>query len=198
MIFDTESLRIKYKDYANIPQKVSLDCKKGLLVRVKRGVYSDDVGKDAPAIANFLYGPSYVSFEYALAFYGLIPEKVTMLTSATFGKGKSKSFHCQGASFSYQDIPSGAFPVGTTVFESESGLPYRIAGREKALCDTLYSKYPVRNYHELEELLFDDLRIDEDELEKLDKAALLELCPLYRSTTLSMFYRYIKKGRANE
>ena len=39
---------------------------------------------------------------------------------------------------------------------------------------------PCKNKKELRYLLFDDLRIDEDEFNKLDKKLLLDLCLLYK------------------
>jgi len=63
---------------------ISRNVKKGLYTKIKRGVYFDK--KFAPnefEIANRLYEPSYVSFEYALMYYNIIPEMVYTITSAT-------------------------------------------------------------------------------------------------------------------
>ena len=51
---------------------------------------------------------------------------------------------------------------------NEGDYFYRIAEPEKALCDKLYSMHPVPNIRELEILLTDDLRIDKNELIKLN------------------------------
>ena len=66
MIYDNNALNILYKDYSNINQKISLETKKGNLIRIKRGLYSNNLKIDAPIIANVCYEPSYISFEYAL------------------------------------------------------------------------------------------------------------------------------------
>lgn len=58
--------------------------KEGLLTRLKRGYYV--LKTDPPSeeeIANALYKPSYISFEYALAYYNIIPEMTYQITSAT-------------------------------------------------------------------------------------------------------------------
>ena len=34
-------------------------------------------------LANLIYGPSYISLEYGLQHYGLIPERVEIVTSVT-------------------------------------------------------------------------------------------------------------------
>src|SRR3989338_11710785 len=64
--------------------------KKGYLKKVRRGYYifADHNLNEAVlfSIANKIYSPSYVSFEMALANYGLIPEAVYGITSATANK----------------------------------------------------------------------------------------------------------------
>lgn len=82
MIYDLSALKNKYHDLSNINQKISLETKKGNLVRIRRGLYSDNIKVDSPVIANVCYGPSYISFEYALSQYGLIPEYVSVFTSS--------------------------------------------------------------------------------------------------------------------
>ena len=86
MIYDSQALKVKYANYSNINQKISLEEKRGNIIRIKRGLYTDNLLTDAPIIANVCYGPSYLSFEYALSYYGLIPEYVSSYTSATFSK----------------------------------------------------------------------------------------------------------------
>ena len=75
MIYDLSALKNKYNDYSNISQKISLETKKGNLVRIRRGLYSPD-------IVNVCYGLSYSLFEYVLFHYGLIPEYVSLFTSS--------------------------------------------------------------------------------------------------------------------
>ncbi len=65
----------------------------GKLIRLKRGQYvvSPEVSGEllsVELIANHLYGPLYVSMESALRYYGLIPEKVVAVRSATTNRSK--------------------------------------------------------------------------------------------------------------
>src|SRR3989338_10366267 len=65
--------------------------KQGLVLKLKKGFYilNEDDRKINPSrafIANQLVSPSYVSTEYALSFYGLIPEKTEDVTSVTTKK----------------------------------------------------------------------------------------------------------------
>ena len=82
MIYDLSALKNKYHDLSNINQKIFLETKKGNLVRIRRGLYSDNIKVDSPVIVNVCYGPSYSLFEYVLFHYGLIPEYVSLFTSS--------------------------------------------------------------------------------------------------------------------
>ena len=191
MIYDLQSLIVKYKSYSNINQKISLECKKGNLIRIKRGLYTDDLDNDKELIANVCYNPSYISFEYALSYYGIIPEYVSTYTSAVYGKKNNKLYSLKDASFEYKSIPNNVFFKGITIKQNQKGFSYKIASREKALCDLLYSKYPVRSIVDLKVLLFEDLRIDYDELKNLDKRFIQDIIPLYHSNTLNTFLKYL-------
>lgn len=192
MIYDIATLRVKYRDYRNIPQKIALESKKGNLIRIKRGLYTDNPKIDKPVIGNVCYGPSYISFEYALSYYGLIPEYVSMLTCACFGKKNRKTYSFAGIALEYRRIPDEVFPFGIHLFSNEEGIHYKMASREKALCDELYSKYPVRSIGDLKTMLFEDLRIDEEEFMKLDFPYIATIAPLYHSNTLNTLVKFIK------
>lgn len=195
MIYDSQSLKAKYSCYSNINQKISLECKKGKLTRIKRGLYTDDFRQDFELIANVCYSPSYLSFEYALSQYGMIPEYVSTLTSAVYGKRNYKTYRLHGTSFEYQSIPKAVFSKGVTIRRNQQGYCYKIAAKEKALCDMLYSKYPVRSIKDLCYLLFEDLRLDEESFLTLNIDLLKEIAPLYHSNTLNVFLNYLKKER---
>src|SRR3989338_6658324 len=64
--------------------------RKGYIQKLRRGYYIfSDIALNEEKlflVANRLYGPSYVSLEMALSFYGLIPEGVYALTSITTRK----------------------------------------------------------------------------------------------------------------
>ena len=108
---------------------------RGDVIKLRRELY---VLPDRPAsdleIANRLYHPSYVSFEYALAYYHLIPEAVYEVTSAT--TRTSRRFEALGKVFTYHHLKPSAF----TGYRSEKvgGRVVLIAEPEKALVDSLY------------------------------------------------------------
>lgn len=193
MIYDFQNLRIKYKEYSNIYQKINNECKKGILVKIKRGLYSDDLYNDKEVIANICYNPSYISFEYALSYYGVIPEFVSTFTSATFGKKNNKIYHMKDSTFDYRSVPDEVFPMGILIMKNSKDISYKIASKEKALCDLLYSKYPVRSIKDLKTLLFEDMRIDENEFLKMNVEFIKEIAPLYHSNSLNVLTKYLNK-----
>lgn len=195
MIYNNETLKNKFKNYSNINQKISLETKNGNLKRIKRGLYSDNLLVDLPIIANVCYSPSYISFEYALSYYGLIPEYVPLFTSAVFNKKNNKTYRLEEASFEYRSIPNAVFSVGITFLKNEENIRYKIATKEKALCDMLYTKYPVRSINDLKRLLFEDLRIDEDLFMKLDFDFIMKISLLYHSNTLLTLCKYLKETK---
>lgn len=193
MIYDSQCLKNKFNNYININQKVSLETNKGNLIRIKKGLYTSDLTKDALVLANLCCSPSYLSFEYALSYYSLIPEYVSVFTSACYNKKNNKTYNIENYCFKYLNIPNDVFSDGITFLISESGIRYKIATKEKALCDTLYSKYSVRAIKDLKTLLFDDLRIDEQEFMKLDFDFILSIADKYHSNTLNTLIKYIKE-----
>ena len=77
-----------FPELASPEKKIQLLEKNGALIRLKRNLYivnQELTGKetDARLCANHIYGPSYVSFQWALSYYGMIPERVFLMTSAT-------------------------------------------------------------------------------------------------------------------
>lgn len=111
-----------------------------LVVQLKRGLYllNKNDRKIHPSrqfLANQLYGPSYVSMEYALSFYDLIPERVYDVTSVT--TRKTMRFKNHEGTFIYQHIKPQAFK-GFKMFTDDSGLSFFMAEPEKAVVDFLY------------------------------------------------------------
>jgi len=112
--------------------------KKGVFVRLKQGLYAlESRMPGTEEIANALYKPSYISFEYALAKYGIIPEVVYTITSAT--TKPSRVFEARDLAFEYHKIKKQAFTGYALV--KEQGVrtsSVLIAEPEKALVDYLY------------------------------------------------------------
>lgn len=135
---------------------------------------------------------SYLSFEFALSYHGLIPEAVYVFTSATFEKKKKKKYVTPMGTFTYRDIPSKAYAYGVDIVQ-EGEYSYKIATAEKALCDQLYKMKQVANYEELQALLFDDLRMERDQLKKLNRESIVLLSEKYGSTNVKKLSGYMRR-----
>lgn len=113
--------------------------KKGLLIRIKKSgkgslyALADNLPNQY-LIANRLYEPSYVSFDAALSFYGIIPETIYAVTSAT--PKATREFTVAGIGYNYfkikQEVYSGYKPIKV------DNRVILMAYPEKALADYLY------------------------------------------------------------
>ena len=91
MLVSFDALAQHFAQYTDIKGKIRREVQGGRLVQVARGLYETDARTDGKYLAGAIYGPSYLSFDYALSVHTLIPEAVYgTYTSATFQKGKTK------------------------------------------------------------------------------------------------------------
>jgi predicted transcriptional regulator of viral defense system len=135
-IFTPFSLQ-KYFDVSSNTASLFLsrNVKKKNIIKLKNGFYSfagDYINE--MFIANKIYEPSYVSLEYALSFYNIIPETVYSITSVT--TRTTREFAVNNIAYSYLHIKKTAF-IGYVkkYFDGQEAL---IAEPEKALADWLY------------------------------------------------------------
>ncbi len=137
----------------------------GLLVRLKQGSYVLKTDPpDEEEIANALYKPSYLSFEYALSKYGIIPESIYSITSAT--TKPTRLFTSDDKAFSYYTIKADVYTG--YILDKKEGRGILIAEPEKALTDFLY-------FVAIGHRIMND-RID---ISKLNKDKILKYAKLY-------------------
>lgn len=192
MIVTVQQLKEKYKDYSNPLTKINREIKNGNLFPLIRGLYETDPNVDGVKLAQFIYGPSYVSFEYALNYHGLIPEAVyNTYTCATFNKRKAKTYKNRFGTYTYRDVPKCVFSLGVQAMQG-GGYTYLMASPEKALCDKLYTLPPIKSIKVLRHMLFENLRIDEQRFQELNKADILKIAPLYRCTNLNLLEKLLE------
>ena len=167
-----EVLQSLYKDYLSPNMHIAMLEKKGLLIRLKRGLYAvspEISGKELSLglIANHLYGPSYVSLHWALRWYGLIPERIDTVTSIT--TRHTREFESSLGRFTFRGVSQEYFPIGIKSQE-EAGLHFLLATPEKALCDMLLQEkhVPDQSISRLEVFFEEDMRMDLDDLRQMD------------------------------
>jgi len=172
-----ETLDEVLRSYRRPNDKVSEWLSEGALQPLRRGLYL--VGPPLrstpvclPLLANQLYGPSYVSLDFALAWHGLIPEGVAEITSVT--PKQSKQLSNALGRFSYQHLPQNYYAVGQELGQTSDGLSFLIASPAKALADRLVLSrtLPPLSRHATQQWLLSDLRLDHEQLGTLNLADL--------------------------
>lgn len=154
---------LKLMDLKVYPYQISEWVDKEYIIKLKNGIYAfSDRVKDIKIefMAFNMYQPSYVSLEWALSYYGLIPEMVYNCTSIT--TKPTRTFENKFGAFIYRHIKPSMF-FGYKKMD-EQGLPYLLAEAEKALID-----YAHLNMHRIKDKGdVEELRLNEFELENLD------------------------------
>lgn len=193
---DYQMLLDLFKDYARPRDKISDLVRKGILIRVKKGLYllGDDYRRhpySKELLANLIYGPSYVSLQYALHYYGMIPERVETVTSVTIGR--SKRFTTPLGLFTYRQIPIAAFSPGMTRKALDGDRAFLLATPEKAVCDMIVVDQGVslRSFKSLRRYLFEDLRLEPEALTNLQAEQIGEIARHYCSAKLSVLHRFL-------
>jgi len=114
---------------------INYHLKTGLFAKLRNGLYTlADYPANHYLIANRLYEPSYISFDTALSFYGVIPETIYTITSAT--TKTTREFEAENVKFVYHRIKKKTYTGYKPIKYLDSTI--LIAEPEKALADFLY------------------------------------------------------------
>lgn len=183
------------KQYSSPKAKITRLINAKEIIQIKRGIFldADDNSYSLNSLSSVIYGPSYISFQSALAYYGIIPERVKAITCASYNKNKNKEFHTPVGDFYYYYIPTKVFPYAITL-EEENGQKFIIASLEKAICDSLYKVRNIQTETDLVQLLIEDWRIDLHLLKSLNLKSFQFLLPLYRRKICNLFGEWLKRG----
>ena len=197
--FDYNILMDCLSDYKSPRAKVTHLLRSGEIIRVRKGLYAfGSELRRSPVcleiLANQIYGPSYVSLEYALAFYGLIPEFVAEVTSVTTKRWKM--YETPLGRFSYAPMPTALFSVGFTLLQFSAAASALIATPEKALADLLFTrKLKIQSDSDFEALLFDDLRLDEMGLKRMHIGALQDILKAGGNPILNFLIDWLRNNK---
>ena len=133
--FNHSTLLSMLNDYRRPNDKISRMLSSGELIQVKRGLYllgdkfrTEKVSQ--PLLANLLFGPSYVSLDFALAYYDLIPEMVFEVSSMT--TGRARTFDTSLGRFIYIHSHASLYPIGLRIEKNSDESQFLIASPEKA------------------------------------------------------------------
>ena len=161
------------KDYKRPNDKINELVKNGQLTMLKKGMYIPgaklNIARPEPfLVANHLWGPSYVSLEAALSYWGLIPERVYEISSVTLKN--TKTFTTEVGRFSYQHANVPYYSFGIRSIELSPKQVALIASPEKAICDKVIMTTGIflRSKRQAKAFLLEDLRLDEEKLKELN------------------------------
>ena len=158
------------KDYKRPNDKIAKWLKQGQLISLKRGLYVWD-SQNLPelfSIANVLSAPSYVSAESALSYWGLIPEQT--FTVVSMALNATKNFQNELGNFEYKKLPFPYYSFGIVREKFRENQFALMASPEKALSDKIIitSGILFRSASSAKSYLIENLRIDREQLQKLD------------------------------
>lgn len=167
VLFSTKTLR----DIIDLPKEstffslVKRLIKKGVLEKIEKDKYKlKSSGVSFFTIANFLYQPSYISFETALNFWGILSQFPYEITSATSKKTVGKIV--DEKVYSYIHINKELF------WGYEKKEDFLMALPEKALLDQIY----------LATKGLKGLSLEEYNLEKVNKTLVRDYIKMYPQT----------------
>ena len=187
-VFDYQQLVACLSQFSKPRDKIRRLLAAGEIVRIRKGLYAfGEPLRKTPIsrelLANLIYGPSYISLDYALSYHGLIPERVEMVTSVTLGR--SRSFTTPFGTFSYRRLSQSRYSVGVAL-EENGDLSFLIASPEKALADKVWAdkRFDGTRLLSCESYLLDDLRLDPTRLAVFDSGRLDAIAKAYNSRKL--------------
>ena len=198
--FDYQTLMHSLSQYSRPRDKISDLLRKGIIIRVKKGIYI--FGEDyrhrpfsREILANLIYGPSYISLEYALHYHGLIPERVEAVTSVT--TGRSRKYSTPVGLFIYRLTPLAAYRIGMNRTELDDGRSFLMATPEKALADKIRDDRgnDLQTQAQLLEYLEDNLRVDVAALTAMDVEHLDTIANRYGSRKLRLLRDLVRRLR---
>jgi hypothetical protein len=185
-VFDYQVLLDTLAGYRKPRDRITRLLASGAIMRVRREPLSREY------LANLIYGPSYVSLEYALSHHGLIPERVETITSIT--TRRSRDFDTPFGTFSYRMLKGRRYAVGA-ILETAGKTSFLVASPEKALADKVWTdkRFSGLRLSDYDAYLSDDLRIDREALSRFDYSRLQVIATAYDSAKINNLVRYLKR-----
>jgi len=197
-VFDYQTLLTVLSGYAYPRDKITEMLRKQEIVRIKKGLYlfGEAYRRDPDSrelLANLIYGPSYISLEYALHHYGLTPERVETVTSVACGR--TRRFDTPAGLFTYQSVPLTGFQGCVHRIEPENAPAFLMALPEKALAEKVRSERGagITTQREMETYIIDNLRVDPVSLNTLHADKLHGIAQRYRSRRIRLLTQWVQR-----
>jgi predicted transcriptional regulator of viral defense system len=157
-VFTAQEVKAVFYDEENILEQLAFWENRGYLERVEKGLYVLSNKKqeiDPMVLAGKIYRPSYLSLEFALNYYGIIPDIAGVYTSVT---SRKTNYYCNDfGKYIYQKVKNDFFTGYVGV--EKNGVSFNLATPEKAVMDYLYLN---KDKLVAEEAFWKEMRIDEE------------------------------------
>jgi len=197
-LFDESVIRNLFPDLTTGGRKLLVHraIDKGEVIRLRPGLYclAPPYRKSNPhpfVIAAALHSPSHVSMESALAYHGLIPEAVFQVSSVTIHR--SRSFTTPMGTFAFYRIPSKNPMAGVESVKVDANAWAFVASPFRAIADLVYLRKEINWGKDGLRYLTDSLRIEKDDLRKLDLGCLDEICESFRNRRTRSYMECLRK-----
>lgn len=191
VITDTEVSALLRGTEASRYNQLKRSLAKGELLHIRRGLYLlakryQRTPLNPYELAQKIYTPSYISFESALSFHGLIPEAVYTVSSVSLKR--SRGFKTPVGVFAFTQIPKRVFYAGVDRIEKDRAV-FLMASPTKALADYVF--YHRSKWKKVGQFL-KSLRIELDSL-KIDHEDLHSIMQEYKSQYVTRLFKDLKK-----
>ncbi len=202
-IFDYTQLMDVLKAYKKPRDAVTKLLKESKIIRIRKGLYCfGAIWRRHPLsielLANLVYGPSIISLDYALSYYGFIPEQVKTITSVV--PGRRRFYDTPVGNFSYNHLSLHFFSFGITL-EKTNQNQWLIMQPIKALADKVWTdkRFKPSSPASFADYFFQDLRVDEAVLLSfIDESVLMETEQHLSSRKIKWMLEFLAKYKSQQ
>jgi len=188
-VFSKEDMEVVYPDLD--PRRLYEWQLKGYILKLRNSWYClPDFLKEPYStwiIANTVHGPSYISLESALSFYGILPEGVHMCTSVC--TKRTLRINMAGHEYEFSRLREKHYCGYRLEDTGASGRRVRIAGPGKALACFFFLRTSHDREDEIRVLRFNEASLDGG----LDREKLFSYTEMFETFALEKRIRILLK-----
>jgi len=200
-LFDMTAVRNIFPDASEGARKVLVHraVSAGEVIRLKPGLFllQPSFRKSDPhpyVVAALLHAPSHISLETALSYHGLIPEAVYQTASVTVAR--SRSFDTPIGRFTFQRVPARNPRAGVQAVKLGHNAWAFVASALRAIADIVYLRPSVAWIKDGLGFLADSLRIEEEDLSRIELSSCEEIQESLRSRRVREYLEGLRKELA--
>jgi hypothetical protein len=200
-LFDMTAVRNFFPDASEGARKVLVHraVSAGEVIRLKPGLFllQPSFRKSDPhpyVVAALLHAPSHISLETALSHHGLIPEAVYQIASVT--AARSRAFTTPIGRFTFQRVPARDPRAGVQAVKLGRDSWAFVASALRAIADLVYFRQSVSWARDGLGFLTNSLRIEEEDLQRIDLSACEEIQTSLRSRRVREYLEGLRRELA--